>query len=308
MPYKLNMDIPDNLPDLINSGKHIINSLTEHDSYSSGWGELTDGCRIVHSDGRYLIKYCLLEKELDRSTVDSILESRVEKLLSKGYPGGVSDELKTSMREQVYSECLRYAQIKTEYSYLLIDVPAGFIYSSASTSKKAETALGLLRKTLGSLKAQPLGVMAPSSCLKYTIINQAKDRSFREFPEGLKIDSFGLIKAKGKDSKVVTEGLNHLDENISDILKEMVIQSLDMSFDEKTKDGSMEYHSSFLLNIHNEKEGYISLKRFNYLTSMESEPSDNSSHEYLVEMILVSHCAGKILSGLESFFNEIDYQ
>lgn len=95
------------------------------------------------------------EKILPAQVINKELAQRIEKWEQKENRKLKKIE-KQSLKEDVIASLLPRAFSKTQHTALWIDGENQLIYVDAASSKRAEEALGLLRKSLGSLPVLPL--------------------------------------------------------------------------------------------------------------------------------------------------------
>lgn len=95
------------------------------------------------------------EKILPAHVVNNALNKRVTEL-EKKEERKLNKIEKQVLKDDVIAVLLQQAFSKYSHTALFIDVKKGLIYVDASSSKRAEDVLALLRKTLGSLPVVPL--------------------------------------------------------------------------------------------------------------------------------------------------------
>lgn len=111
--------------------------------------------RLHEIHAHRLISALRQERLLPASVIKEELESRVsEREETEGRP--LRRQEKQVLKEQIYEEFLPRAFIRTQRIDLWWDTRGGLIGINASSRKRAEDVLDLLRQTLGSLKVTPL--------------------------------------------------------------------------------------------------------------------------------------------------------
>lgn len=186
------------------------------DMAKAGWvtpmGKHSD--QLVHDNGgQMLLKIMREEKILPSSVLKDELGERVEKLeaeqqrkLKKTERDSLKDEVLHSLLPRAFS---RYPTVS-----IWIDTNTGLIFVDASSAKKAEDSLALLRKSIGSLPVVPLTLEDP---IELTLTEWVRDG---DLPAGFALgdsatlkavlEDGGAIKAKNQDL-VCDEISNHLE-------------------------------------------------------------------------------------------------
>ncbi|MCP1365711.1 recombination-associated protein RdgC, partial [Halomonas sp. BBD48] len=115
--------------------------------------------RLHEIQGHRLVSALRQERLLPTSVVKEEMESRAaEREEAEGRP--LRRQEKQALKEQIYEEFLPRAFVRTQRIDLWWDTQRQLIGVNASSRKRAEDVLDLLRQTLGSLKVTPLATKA----------------------------------------------------------------------------------------------------------------------------------------------------
>lgn len=144
-----------------------------------------------------LISALRQERLLPTSVVKDELESRAaEREDAEGRP--LRRQEKQALKEQIYEEFLPRAFVRTQRIELWWNTRDGLIGINASSRKRAEDVLDLLRQTLGSLKVTPLATkLTPSRAMTEWLSDIAKR------PAALTLGDQVELKATSGDESVL---------------------------------------------------------------------------------------------------------
>ena len=133
-----------------------------NDMAKTGWVPATMFSQTLKHDanGQYLLTVQRQEKILPGPVIKQELNARIAKLESEQGRKLKKTE-KDSLKDEVLQSLLPRAFTKDSRTQLWIDVMSGLIVVDASSARKAEDALALLRKSLGSLPVIPLTIENP---------------------------------------------------------------------------------------------------------------------------------------------------
>ncbi|MBS4155391.1 recombination-associated protein RdgC [Cobetia sp. MC34] len=165
-----------------------------------------DSDALVHEvSGHYLISALYQDRILPSSVIKDELDERVaEREATEGRP--LRRREKLTLKEQIYEELLPRAFTRSKRTDLWWSRRSGLIAINASTAKRAEEVLDLLRHTLGSLKVTPLAVAQPPSQVMTTWLKDVSSR-----PEGLIVGDAVTLTAPGGEDGVLRARLYDLD-------------------------------------------------------------------------------------------------
>lgn len=132
------------------------------DTARTGWVPATAFSQTLahQANGQYLLTVQRQEKILPGPVIKQELNARIAKLESEQGRKLKKTE-KDSLRDEVLHSLLPRAFTKDSRTQLWIDITSGLIVIDASSARKAENALALLRKSLGSLPVIPLTIENP---------------------------------------------------------------------------------------------------------------------------------------------------
>lgn len=132
------------------------------DTARTGWVPATAFSQTLahQANGQYLLTVQRQEKILPGPVIKQELNARIAKLESEQGRKLKKTE-KDSLKDEVLHSLLPRAFTKDSRTQLWIDVMSGLIIVDASSARKAEDALALLRKSLGSLPVIPLTIENP---------------------------------------------------------------------------------------------------------------------------------------------------
>lgn len=161
---------------------------------------------LVHEvSGHYLISALYQDRILPSSVIKDELDERVaEREATEGRP--LRRREKLTLKEQIYEELLPRAFTRSKRTDLWWSRRSGLIAINASTAKRAEEVLDLLRQSLGSLKVTPLAVAQPPSQVMTTWLKDVSSR-----PEGLIVGDAVTLTAPGGEDGVLRARLYDLD-------------------------------------------------------------------------------------------------
>lgn len=132
------------------------------DTARTGWVPTTAFSQTLahQANGQYLLTVQRQEKILPGPVIKQELNARIAKLESEQGRKLKKTE-KDSLKDEVLQSLLPRAFTKDSRTQLWIDITSGLIVVDASSARKAEDALALLRKSLGSLPVIPLTIENP---------------------------------------------------------------------------------------------------------------------------------------------------
>ncbi|MDY0685687.1 recombination-associated protein RdgC [Pasteurella multocida] len=167
------------------------------------------------------------EKILPAHVISAELNKRTHEL-EKKEDRKLNKVEKQALKDDVIAVLLQQAFSKYSYTALFIDVEKGLIYVDASSSKRAEDVLALLRKTLGSLPVVPLA-FAKNPCFVMTSWVTAD-----ETPEWLDLQGDSKLIDFNSNGEAVLKNQDFHCEDIQGLLiAGKQVQSLRLDWDER---------------------------------------------------------------------------
>lgn len=139
-----------------------FNPCGSQDMARTGWIPATEQHHtLVHqANGQYLLTIQKQEKIIPGPVIKQHLNARITKLETEQARKLKKTE-KDALKDEVLHSLLPRAFVKNSRTQLWIDITNGLIVVDASSARKAEDALALLRKSLGSLPVIPLTIEKP---------------------------------------------------------------------------------------------------------------------------------------------------
>lgn len=173
------------------------------DSTHFGWtAPLKDSGLLHHTAGGNVLLVAKKEtKMLPAGVVNKELIARVEKH-EKAEGRKLKKIEKQSLKDEVVSELLPRAFSRYQQTAIWIDTKNDLIYVDAASSKRAEDALALLRKTLGRLPVVPLQFANDVGVAMSLWIANERAPEWLNVLEDAELrnkEDYGVIKCKNQD-------------------------------------------------------------------------------------------------------------
>lgn len=194
------------------------------------------------ASGHILLVSCKEEKILPANVVNKEYQNRIAALEEKEQRKLKKVE-KLAIKDDVITMLLHRAFSKYQYTALWVDTRKNIVYVDATSAKRAEDTLALLRKSLGSLPVVPLAYnRTPSEVMTDWLVNGT--------PDWLNLLDEGKLKQFDTDSTAIFKRQDLEGEEVTACL-ENGAQAVSLAF-------NWEDHLSFTLN----EDGTLSKLKF----------------------------------------------
>ncbi|MDX8389960.1 MAG: recombination-associated protein RdgC [Mariprofundaceae bacterium] len=169
-----------------------------------------EGRMLVHeTDGRLMI--CLRRE--DKVLPASLLRERVEEkafVIAQEAGRPVGRKERADIKDQVLQELLPRALVRASHTYACIDPKNGWLIVNASSAKKSEELILLLRKTLGILNViLPQTNTSPEAAMTQWLSNE------QSLPQGFDLEDECELRSSGELTSVIR--CKHVDVESSEI-------------------------------------------------------------------------------------------
>ncbi|MCK3655741.1 recombination-associated protein RdgC [Pasteurellaceae bacterium Macca] len=184
-----------------------------NDKQKFGWSAPLSGSELHHfSQGKqHLLLAHKEEKILPANVIKQETENRIESLEQKEQRKLKKTE-KQAIKDDVIATLLPRAFSKHQFTALWLDLEQQLVYVESASAKRAEDALALLRKTLGSLPVVPLSFAQMPSEIMTNWLAKGHTPSWLTLLEEAELKSFdteSVIRCKKQDleSEEITQHL-----------------------------------------------------------------------------------------------------
>lgn len=187
-----------------------------HEEFSFGWtsplGRSSE--QLVHSSNGFLM-FCAQkeEKVLPAAVINEMVQEKIQEAEDQ-HGRKLAKKERTTLKDEIIFDLLPKAFSFSRRTFAYIDTKGGWLIVDASSAKKAEDLVSLLRKCLGSLPViPPAANEKPTSTMtQWLISNQTPDDITIENECELRSpeEEGGIIRCKNQDL-TQPEIKNHLD-------------------------------------------------------------------------------------------------
>ena len=198
--YKMSRDLDVSIENLAKELPNFTYSpCGAQDMKKTGWVPSLEGSKelLYSSNGHVLLTIMTEEKIIPASVIKECVAEKVARL-EESQGRKLKKTEKESIKDEVLHELLPRAFSKYNKTLIWIHNASKRIMVEAGSAKKAEDALALLRKTLGSLPVVPFNTETP---IELTLTSWIKEQVI---PDGFTVLDEAELKAILEDGGVIT--------------------------------------------------------------------------------------------------------
>lgn len=259
---------------------------TGSDLKSTGWVPPVEKeeYQLFHQTGNtYLLCAKTEEKILPSSVINDHLKAKISKFLrdNKQHPSKTDKQM---LREQVLYELVPRAFSKFSTNYLYIDLDNRVVVVDASSTNKAETLLGLLRRDLGSL---PLQLLLGDAPLPMVLTDWVKG----DIPKGFDLRSEAAFKEKLDKGFVACKDQDLQSESLSAVIEDMWVNKL-----------SLAYKDALELTI--KVDGSLSKLKFSDDVLFRTKDIEDAQHQFETDFLIMHKELSSLIKDLRTHIIE----
>jgi recombination associated protein RdgC len=226
--YRLSKELENDLETLESQlAEFSFTPCGSQDKQKFGWSAVI-GDSLIHSVGtNLLLKARKEEKILPASVVKDQVESKVA-LAQTDESRALTKKEKDNIKEEVLIDLLPKAFTKSTFVPIAVLKKQGLVVVDSSSHTKAEEALALLRKSIGSLPVVPA---IPTEAIEVTLTNWIKEDSA---PANYEILLEAELKSVTDDSVLRAKNQNLFSDEIKQHLElDKLVTKLALQWDDK---------------------------------------------------------------------------
>jgi len=177
------------------------------ETYRMGWTLPASTATQLNHESSGAILLCLRrqEKVIPSAVVNETLHERIEDIEHKEYRH-VGRKEKLTIKDDILSELTPRAFVRSSFTFGYIAPDQNLVVVDASSAKKADEFLDLLRQTLGSLPVVPFNTEHSPSIVMTEWLQDASKR-----PQGLELDGQCELRSDLEEGSVINAKQGELD-------------------------------------------------------------------------------------------------